>query len=134
MAFFYHQKIKFRQCDPAGIVFYPRYFEMINDTVEAFFDQVLHYPFADVMQGNGVPTVQIDARFTAPSYLGEVLDIALNVARVGRSSLDLRFDALCDTQPRFNARATLVFIAGQGTATPWPDKIRTVLDAEGATT
>ena len=27
--------VAFRHCDPAGIVFYPRYFEMINDFVEA---------------------------------------------------------------------------------------------------
>ncbi|CPO21707.1 4-hydroxybenzoyl CoA thioesterase [Bordetella pertussis] len=27
-------EVRFRHCDPAGIVFYPRYFEMINDFVE----------------------------------------------------------------------------------------------------
>ena len=27
------QEITFRQCDPAGIVFYPRYFEMMNDVI-----------------------------------------------------------------------------------------------------
>ena len=36
MSFTLTQKVLFKHCDPAGIVFYPRYFEMINDCVEAF--------------------------------------------------------------------------------------------------
>ena len=31
-------EVRFRHFDPAGIVFYPRYFEMINDFVEEWFD------------------------------------------------------------------------------------------------
>ena len=34
--FSFSQDIGFRHCDPAGIVFYPRYFEMMNDAVELF--------------------------------------------------------------------------------------------------
>ena len=30
-------EVGFRHCDPAGIVFYPRYAEMVNDTVEHWF-------------------------------------------------------------------------------------------------
>ena len=36
MGFEFRQTIGFKHCDPAGIVFYPRYFEMFNDCVEAF--------------------------------------------------------------------------------------------------
>ena len=35
------QDITFRQCDPAGIVFYPRYFEMMNDAIERFFSDIV---------------------------------------------------------------------------------------------
>ena len=45
MAFTYPHKVLFRHCDPAGIVFYPRYFEMMNDTVEAFFGTALDAPW-----------------------------------------------------------------------------------------
>jgi 4-hydroxybenzoyl-CoA thioesterase len=40
MAFVMNQKVLFKHCDPAGVVFYPRYFEMINDCVEALFDDI----------------------------------------------------------------------------------------------
>ena len=127
MPFTYTQKIKFRHCDPAGIVFYPRYFEMMNDTVEAFFDNVLHYPFADVMGGNGVPTAQIACTFTAPSRLGDVLEISLQITRLGRSSLDLAYVAHSTDEVRFKATSTLVFIQGEGVPTPWPDAVRSIL-------
>lgn len=127
MAFTHSLKIRFKHCDPAGIVFYPRYFEMINDTVETFFENVLHYPFAQVVQGNGVPTAQIEARFIAPSRLGDDLDIVLGITRLGRSSLDLGYDAYCGTEQRFIATSTLVFVDGNGRSTPWDGRVRDIL-------
>ena len=35
------RKIRFGQIDAAGIAFYPRLVEMLNDTVEDFFDQAI---------------------------------------------------------------------------------------------
>ena len=34
-------RIRFSECDPAGIVFYPQYFVMFNDLLEAWVDQLL---------------------------------------------------------------------------------------------
>ena len=38
--------IEFNHCDPAGIVFYPRYFEMTNSVVENFFPDEVGHSFA----------------------------------------------------------------------------------------
>jgi 4-hydroxybenzoyl-CoA thioesterase len=128
MAFTYRQKIKFRHCDPAGIVFYPRFFEMTNDTVEAFFEQELDFPFSQMHQASGIPTAQIEAKFKRPSRLGDILDITLTCTRIGRSSLDLSYQAVCGTEARFSATSTIVFIDAQGASTPWPDHIRSRLE------
>ena len=56
--FHYTQKVMFKHCDPAGIVFYPRYFEMMNDVVESFFAECLGLPFERLLVTAGVPTVQ----------------------------------------------------------------------------
>ena len=40
------QVVRFGHCDPAGIVFFPRYFEMLNELVEDWFAQALGLPFA----------------------------------------------------------------------------------------
>jgi len=57
-AFTLQQKVRFQHCDPAGIVFYPRYFEMINATVEEWFAQRLGVPFETLhgALGAAVPT------------------------------------------------------------------------------
>lgn len=130
MAYTHLQKIKFKHCDPAGIVFYPRYFEMINDCVEAFFEDVLHYPFGPMHPDNGVPTVQIETQFTAPSRLGEVVEITLNVRKVGRSSLDLEFVAEGAGQKRFVASSTLVHVGQGGRPAAWPERVKAILQAE----
>lgn len=124
MVFNFPQKVLFRHCDPAGIVFYPRYFEMINDCVEAFFAE-LGFPFEDLHRHAGVPTAQIETRFTAPSRHGDELLLTLAVVRVGRSSLGLEIDAAAGDERRFTCASTLVFINETGCATSWPTDLKT---------
>ncbi|MFY9211561.1 MAG: thioesterase family protein [Aestuariivita sp.] len=125
MPFDYHQKVLFKHCDPAGIVFYPRYFEMINDATEAFFDEALGCPWEILHETANIPTVEITTRFSAPSRHGDALIIRLEVTRLGRSSLGLRFQATCGGETRFVANSTLVRIAKTGRPEPWPDNLRT---------
>lgn len=125
-------KIRFQHCDPAGIVFYPRYFEMLNETVEDWFE-TLGMPFA-TMHGPaqvGVPTAHIDIDFHAPSRLGEVLEFQLAARRIGGASLDLSIVAGCGGQKRLTAQLTLVFISmGDGRPRPWPDDLRRAIEQQ----
>lgn len=107
--------VLFRHCDPAGIVFYPRYFEMVNDLLEAFLSD-LGYPFS-ALHGEldaAVPTVGLEADFPRPSRLGEVLDIELEPLSVGRSSFRLRFTARHEDEVRFVVTSTLVYAHTKG--------------------
>ncbi len=68
----YHRtiKVEFNHCDPAGIVFYPRYFEMTNSVIENFFREVVIHPYAEMMSpDNGVPAARLEVDFHAPSCL-----------------------------------------------------------------
>ena len=130
MAFHHRQEILFRHCDPAGIVFYPRFFEMMNDTVEAFFATRLDYHFSEMHRTAGIPTAQIAAEFQAPSRLGDELVITLWVTRLGRSSLDLGYAAHCGEEKRFTATSTVVFIDDTGASQPWTPEVRARLQAE----
>ncbi|PIE10362.1 MAG: thioesterase [Rhodobacterales bacterium] len=117
------QKVLFKHCDPAGIVFYPRYFEMINDTVEAYFEERLDYPFHELIPAHGVPTVAIDTEFHAPSRHGDALVISLVVTRVGHSSVTLKQQALCGAEPRFTTTLTLVHVDQSGSPQAWPEPV-----------
>lgn len=126
------QRVLFQHCDPAGIVFYPRYFEMINATVEQWFNEELNYSFAKmhVKERVGVPTVCIETTFSAPSFLEDQLCFVLQVAKIGKKSVDLTIVVDCEGEHRLTARLTLVFVdlsKVKPVSTLWPDEIRTAL-------
>ncbi|MFZ1468742.1 MAG: thioesterase family protein [Paracoccaceae bacterium] len=125
MIFHHPQRIEFNHCDPAGIVFYPRYFEMTNSTVETFFREVAGHSYAAMMlDREGVPTARIEANFHAPSRLEEVLDWQLTVTRLGGSSITFHLEAHCDGSHRLTADLTLVYVASNGRPQPWPPAVR----------
>lgn len=130
MCFTMTQKVLFKHCDPAGIVFYPRYFEMLNDCTEAFFDTGLGHPFETLHLTGGVPTAQIETAFKAPSRHGDVLQIELSCTRLGRTSLGLKFTGYCEQELRFEAASVLVYVDNSGKPQSWPTALRTALQTE----
>lgn len=103
--------IRFGHTDPAGIVFYPRYFEMINNTVEDWFAEALGVSFGELVEqgSKGMPTVRTECDFIRPSRLGDVLTFELTVAKLGRSSVTLQISAKCQGEERLRALTTLVY-------------------------
>jgi 4-hydroxybenzoyl-CoA thioesterase len=128
MPFDHPQKVLFRHCDPAGIVFFPRYAEMLNDTVEAFFSACVHWPFEEIHPAAAVPTVALSFQFRAPSRHGDALVLRLAPRALGRTSLRLETAAFCGTQVRFTADQTLVCTDGTGRPQPWPAEVRARLE------
>ncbi|MCV2887839.1 acyl-CoA thioesterase [Ruegeria aquimaris] len=130
MSFSTEIEVRFKHCDPAGIVFFPRYFEMINDVVEDWFATDLGLPFHELVKENGAPTAQIQATFTAPSLHGDVLSFRLTPTRIGNSSLDYELTAHCGDELRLRAKATLVHVARLGRSLAWPQAIRERVSAQ----
>lgn len=123
------KRVRFSHVDCAGIVFYPRYFELYNEVVEDWFAHALGCPFADLMTryGAGVPTVRIECQFMAPSRLGDDLDYALEVVELGRSSFTIEITAHCRGELRLRGGSTLVFAGvseGRPKAEPIPAALR----------
>lgn len=121
------RKVRFEDCDPAGIVFYPRYFEMLNATVEEWFEEGLDLPWRVLVleRKNGVPTVHIEAEFLAVSRLGDVLTFTLEVEKIGRSSAVLRVVAACGDEERALFRLTLVHFSNETFRSKlWPEDLR----------
>ena len=116
--------VEFNHCDPAGIVFYPRYFEMTNSLVENFFADVMGHSYGAMMAaGQGVPTARLEVNFKLPSRLGDKLQWGLKVARLGGSSVNFAATAQLGDQLRLTADLTLVWVDG-GKPTRWPDDMR----------
>ena len=109
-AFESSKQIRFHHCDPAGIVFYPQYFVLFNETVEDWFNQGLGVDFASLHSEHrlGVPLAHVECEFLAPSTIGDLLKFRLSVARMGRSSITLAIAGMVGEEPRI--RATLVLV------------------------
>jgi 4-hydroxybenzoyl-CoA thioesterase len=105
------RRIRFSDCDPAGIVFFPQYFVMFNGFVEQWVDEGLGLSYAGlIMQRRiGLPTVRLEADFRAISRIGDDVTLALGVQHLGGRSitLDLHCDGP-DGQRRVSIKQVLV--------------------------
>jgi 4-hydroxybenzoyl-CoA thioesterase len=102
--------VRFSDCDPAGIVFFPQYLVMLNGVVEEWFDRALHVPYAELIGPRrlGLPTVRLEVDFTAVSRHGDSLQWRVVVARLGRSSLTLKHECSSAGELRLRAQQVLV--------------------------
>ncbi len=89
--------IEWSQCDPAGIIFYPRYFEMFDNATTALFERALgmtkyrflkHYDFLGYALGN------TQANFILPLRFGDKATIESSVKEFRRTSFDIHHRVL----------------------------------------
>ncbi len=81
--------IRWGDCDPIGIVFYPRYFEFFDQSTTALFERALgmtKYQFLKAYNFAGYPLVDARASFLAPSKFSDEVTIETTVAEFRRSS------------------------------------------------
>lgn len=124
-------KIRFSECDPAGIVFYPMYFVMFNDLLEAWIDEILPDGFHGLIGERriGTPTVHLDVSFKAVSRMGDPVWLSLEVQRLGRTSLTVTWDCIGeDGVVRLSTTQTLVLTSlDTHRPIPIPDDLRAAI-------
>lgn len=103
--------IRFSDCDPAGIVFYPQYFVMLNGLVEDWVSEGLGVDYHQLLGARrvGLPTVRLEADFSSISRMGDRVTLCLQVERLGTRSITLKLScegAAGDT--RMSVRQILV--------------------------
>lgn len=120
------RRVRFADCDAAGIVFFPRYFEMLNGVVEDWFAGPLEASFRELHLNRhvSVPTAAIQARFIAPSRLEDELTFFLSVTKLGGASCGLRHRISAGGHLRFEAAQTIVYVGASLKSEPWPEPLR----------
>ncbi|TYL47489.1 acyl-CoA thioesterase [Marinomonas sp. IMCC 4694] len=84
--------IEWGDCDPADIVFYPRYFAFFDASTGALFDAMgftLKY-IRDELHAVGYPMVDTRSQFFKPSRYGDVVTIHSELTHIGRASFGIR--------------------------------------------
>jgi 4-hydroxybenzoyl-CoA thioesterase len=128
-AFVSQRPLRFSECDPAGIVFFPRFLEMMNDLTEDWFAQGLGIPFDELhfVRRHGVPLVHTHVEFLKACRMGERLTLELEVETLGRSSIVLRVRGRVGGEERLRLRHKIAMVSmenGNLRATPIPDDYR----------
>ena len=86
-------RIEWGDCDPAGIVYYPRYFEMFDNSTSYLFERATGLTKYDLFQKfefAGYPMLETKANFMMPNRFGEDVVIESAVTEFRRSSFDIR--------------------------------------------
>jgi 4-hydroxybenzoyl-CoA thioesterase len=85
-------QIEWGDCDPFGIVFFPRYFEYFDACTNALFHNALGMKKAEMLRHYeiaGIPLVQASCNFFAPSAFGDIVHVDSSVTEWGKSSFSL---------------------------------------------
>lgn len=126
-------RIRFSECDPAGIVFYPQYFVLFNDLMEAWIDTLVPEGFAGYIgyKRFGLPTVHLEADFKAISRMGDEVVLSIELERLGNKSLKLALACVgVDSVVRMTVKQTVVTTSlDTHAAIPVPDPLRQALVA-----
>jgi len=124
-------RVRFGETDAAGIVFYPTFF--------AWFDLATHGLLRaaigelrgpDMRPRHPIPLVESGARFVAPVYYDDVIEIRSTVVHVGTSSMRIEHVVLRDgaeAATGFEVRVVIRAGAGPLKASPMPEEMRRAL-------
>jgi acyl-CoA thioesterase FadM len=125
------QKVRFAHCDPAGIVYFARYFDMMNSAVEDWFAEALGLDYHDIIGRRrfGLGYARAETDFLEPSRMGDRLTFVVLVEAIGGASVKLRLRAYNDERPALDARLVMVTTAlDTNRPTPVPPDIRARLE------
>ena len=118
--------VRFGHCDAAGWVFYPRYFEMISDFVEDWFEDGLAASAPGLFHHKQIltPSVHFTVDFPKPTRFGDRLTFNLWTVKTGRTSCEIRIEASHHGELRMSVKQVLVFISAEsGRATEIPPEL-----------
>lgn len=129
--YIHSSRIRFTHTDPAGYVFFPRFFEKFQGAIEDWFNFELGVDYAGLVldRGLGLPTAHTECTFSKPCLLGEMLDLAILLNKIGTTSITVEFIGSVAGDQRLLARSVLVFISlRDGRPVAMPDELRSRLE------
>ena len=86
-------RIEWGHCDPAGIVYAPRFLEMFGENAIMLFEKAMGVRKRDMLKAHGVlgfPMVDVSARFARPAAYGDDVILEAEAPTFGNSSFTIR--------------------------------------------
>ncbi len=132
-------EVRFGDCDPAGIVYFPRYFDFFHQAMETWFPTHLGFGYDEFIRDRklGFPAVHSEADFERPSRFGERIEIRMRVTRLGQSSIGFAYEVHGADGRRATGRSVCVVMnldassPDHGKAVVMPAELRARIEAFG---
>ena len=106
--------VEWGQCDPGGIVFNSRFFEVFDTSTWLLFEAALGVKPRDLAKTFdivGLPLVDARANFIRPAKFGDVVEIISQVAEFRRSSFEVEHRLSIDGELAIEGSETRVWAA-----------------------
>jgi 4-hydroxybenzoyl-CoA thioesterase len=124
-------RIEWGDCDPAGIIYYPRYFAFFDASTSALLERALgmtKHAYLKAYDFSGHPLVNTQSRFMLPTRFGDDVTIESAVTEIRRSSFDVRHRLFKDGKLVVEGMETRVWVRGDPTngtmrASPLPQDV-----------
>jgi 4-hydroxybenzoyl-CoA thioesterase len=116
-------RIEWGDCDPLGIVYFPRYFQFFDACTAALFERA-GLPKREMLMTygiGGIPIVDMRARFLIPSRFGDDVIVESSVTEWRNSSFKVHHRLLKDDVLAVECLETRVWVARSDTD---PEKIK----------
>lgn len=117
------RRVEFADTDMAGIVHFARFFvymETAEHELLRSLGSTVHFQHDG--EEIGWPRVAVSCRYQSPARLGDVLDLAVTVGRLGRTSITYRFEVSCGERRLADGeiRCICCVLEGEGKLRPTP--------------
>lgn len=109
--------VEFADCDPANIVFFANYFRWFDDCTTALF-KAAGLPIRELFRSYGIvgiPVVEANARFLAPSTQGDEVEVESRVMELRKSSFVVTHNFSRKGELLLEGRETRVWAAAHPT-------------------
>ena len=116
-------QIQWGDCDPANIVYYPRYFAMFDDATSILFEAA-GFSKQDLVRKYGlvgIPMVDTRSKFYIPSTYGDWITIETKIESIKRSSFEVKHNVYKDEALAIEGFETRVLV---GRDPVNPDKLK----------
>lgn len=115
-AFVTQLQVRFGDVDPAGIVYFPKIYDMVHQAFEEVWDVHVGKRYYHLLgeEQTGLPLVHSEVDFKHPLHFGDRPIVKVTCFKLGHSSIGLRYRFFVDDVLCVDARMTTVHVDLEG--------------------
>jgi acyl-CoA thioester hydrolase len=121
-------RVRYGECDPSGVVFNAHYFAYFDLALTELWREAAGGYTAMMEEGVDLQVVEATARYKAPARFDDEIDITIEVAKLGTTSMLTSYAIHRDGTLLVEGELAYVFVhATELTKVPIPERFRTAL-------